>query len=371
MITIRYKFRKEHKDYSIYLDIYIPKNKNTGEDKKRKYEFLNIYVSKEYTAQDKILKQDKEKYEIAKNISNQREMEILKGEYFPDDKKRTDDLFLFFERNENLQIPRYKSILIHLKDFCNKEKINKPTLKSFNTELCLRFQNYLINKLPKISQTTVHGYMIALKTSFFRAIKQSMLKENPITFDIPKAIETNRTTLDLNELKQLLNCQFETKVTGAETIKKSFLFACFTGLRKSDILRIKWTDIQDNQLSIIQYKTRNAKPIYNHISLSEQAVSILSTIEKNKDNDLIFWDIPSKTTVDKFLINWGYAAQIKKHIHFHASRHTFATIGLTFGIDLYTMQNLLGHSSISQTQIYAKIVNAKQRMEILKMPKLD
>ena len=337
-----------------------------------KYEFLNIYVSKDYSNGSNILNIDKEKFKVIKEIAAKREIEILKGDYQPDNLKRTDDLYLFFERNENLQIPRYKSVLLHLKDFCQKENIKKPTLRQFNSDLCLKFQNYLINKpKPPISQTTVHGYMVALKTFFNRAIKQKLIKENPIDFNIPKAVETKRTTLNLEELKILMNCEFDTKVYNHKIIRNAFLFACFTGLRRSDILLLKWSDIENNQIQIIQYKTRTKKREYNHIPLSEQAQTILLTIEKNPENDLIFWNMPSKTTIDRYLVNWGLAAGLKKHIHFHCSRHSFATIGLTFGIDLYTMKELLGHAQISMTQVYGKIVDNKKKAEIMKFPTLD
>lgn len=372
MITIRYKPREKHKDFSVFLDIYLPKKyREINNGKARMYEFLNIYVSKAYTASDKILKIDKEKIEISKEIAARREIEILKGEYRPYNKQKTDNLLLFFERNENLENPRFKAVLLHLKNFCTTEKIHTPTFQIFNTDLVLKFQNYLLNKQdPPIGQTSVHNYMITLKTTFNRAIKQGLIKENPITFGIPKAVESKRTTLDISELQNLVNCDFETRISNYHVIRNAFLFSCFTGLRHSDILLLKWNDIENNTIRIIQYKTRTKKPEYNFIPLSEQAQSILAQIEKT-ENDTIFWNMPNNTTTSRYLKNWGLAAGLKKHLHFHAARHTFATIGLTHGIDLYTMKELLGHSQITMTQIYAKIVNQKKKAEILKFPKLN
>lgn len=60
------------------------------------------------------------------------------------------------------------------------------------------------------------------------------------------------------------------------------------------------------------------------------------------------------------LKQWISEAGIRKHITFHCFRHTFATMMLTLGADLYTVSKLLGHTSVKMTQVYAKIVNKKK-----------
>ena len=57
---------------------------------------------------------------------------------------------------------------------------------------------------------------------------------------------------------------------------------------------------------------------------------------------------------------WAVKAGITKHFTFHTARHTFATMMLTLGADLYTVSKLLGHTSVKMTQVYAKIVNKKK-----------
>ena len=61
------------------------------------------------------------------------------------------------------------------------------------------------------------------------------------------------------------------------------------------------------------------------------------------------------------LKDWINSVGIKKNIHFHCFRHTFATLSLAHGTDIYTVSKMLGHKNVSTTQRYAKVVNALKR----------
>ena len=88
----------------------------------------------------------------------------------------------------------------------------------------------------------------------------------------------------------------------------------------------------------------------------------------NMQNTNIF-KIPSQSQLGRVLKQWCKDAGIDKRISFHTARHTFATLALTQGVDLYTVSKLLGHKTIQATQIYAKIIDEKKKaaMELLPM----
>lgn len=91
------------------------------------------------------------------------------------------------------------------------------------------------------------------------------------------------------------------------------------------------------------------------IPLNKEAASFLPP----KKGTFVF-DLPSSTAANADLKRWARAAGIRKIVTFHTARHTFATLLLTLGADLYTTSKLLGHTNITTTQIYAEVVNEKK-----------
>lgn len=71
-------------------------------------------------------------------------------------------------------------------------------------------------------------------------------------------------------------------------------------------------------------------------------------------------DVPTVSDCDHVLKTWSSKAGITKRVSYHVSRHAFATMSLTMGADLYTTSQLLGHSDVETTQVYAKIVDKKK-----------
>jgi site-specific recombinase XerD len=142
-------------------------------------------------------------------------------------------------------------------------------------------------------------------------------------------------------------------------------------------MNLKWSNIDLNEgtIKIMPIKTSNRKKNPKKMEgkileapLTESAKKILSEIERKNENDLVFFNLPARQVIGKHLMIWGLKLGLKKHIHFHLARHTFATIGITYGIDVYGMQKLLLHSKIEQTQRYAKIVEQKIKNDVSKFP---
>lgn len=153
-----------------------------------------------------------------------------------------------------------------------------------------------------------------------------------------------------------------------EGVKRAFLFSCFCGLRYSDVVTLRWQNIRtasDGRLQVEIIQTKTQEPVY--LPLSDNAVGELPP--RGKPGDRLF-ALPTRTYLGKVLKKWVAAAGIDKPVTFHVARHTYATLLLTFGADLYTVSKLLGHTDVKTTQIYAKVVDEKKRAAVDLVPKI-
>ena len=160
--------------------------------------------------------------------------------------------------------------------------------------------------------------------------------------------------LNIEEIKTLIRTPCKNAA-----VKKAFLFACFCGLRVSDIKTLKWSDIRKETDGIcISKKMIKTKQVVT-IPLSENALAWMPSKGNAKLDDLVFC-LPSYFTINYQIKQWAKEAGLEKNITFHVARHTFATALLTMGADLYTTSKLLGHQNIKTTQVYAEVVNKKK-----------
>ena len=172
----------------------------------------------------------------------------------------------------------------------------------------------------------------------------------------PQKRQAEREFLTIEEVKKVMNtpCRYE-------LVKKAFLFSCFTGLRYSDMKALNWSEIhkaadgKTEYIDHIQVKTKDRVTI----PLSEETKKWMPERVKGIDN--IFHNLKiTSTTVEVALKEWMQAAGITKHITYHCSRHTAATMLLTLGASIYVVSKILGHKSVKMTEIYAKIVDKKK-----------
>ncbi len=195
-----------------------------------------------------------------------------------------------------------------------------------------------------------------MRAALHEAFKEGIIQRNPADLiEGVKPGEPQREFLTLDELQDLANTECELPI-----MKKAFLFSALTGLRWSDIQKLTWSEVQHskeigNYIRFRQKKTKGAETL----PISEQALQLLG--KRTSPADRVFVGLKYSAWHNLKLQQWVMKAKITKSISFHCARHTYATLQLTLGTDIYTVSKLLGHKDLKTTQIYAKIIDEKKK----------
>ena len=145
-----------------------------------------------------------------------------------------------------------------------------------------------------------------------------------------------------------------------------FLFGCFTGLSLANLETLTYEQIEGESVKF--FRTKTEKWIY--FPLNKTALSLIGNTVNKEPSSRIF-NTPQRRHASRLLKKWGKQAGIKKNMHYHIARHTFATLSLTSGADLYTVSKLIGHKNLSTTQIYAKVIDSVKRQAVNNLPQLE
>lgn len=211
------------------------------------------------------------------------------------------------------------------------------------------------NKKGTLSQNSAATYFSIVKAGLHRAFIDEYL-----TVDIAAKVKgipelkVKRETLSLEEAELLAQTPCENEV-----LKRAFFFAILTGIRLCDIHELTWGEIQKTSTGWRVDFTQRKTHVVDYLPINEQAYSLCG--EPGEHDQQIFAGLTGSSWISRPLKKWIAASGIKKHITFHCSRHTFATLQLENGTDIFVVKGMLGHTNVKTTQIYAHIVDKSKR----------
>ena len=223
------------------------------------------------------------------------------------------------------------------------------------------------NKKGTLSQNSAATYFSIVKAGLHRAFIDEYL-----TVDIAANVKSipelkvKRETLTLEEAELLAQTPCENEV-----LKRAFFFAILTGIRLCDIHELTWGEIQKTSTGWRVDFTQRKTHVVDYLPINEQAYSLCG--EPGEHDQQIFAGLTGSSWISRPLKKWIAASGIKKHITFHCSRHTFATLQLENGTDIFVVKGMLGHTNVKTTQIYAHIVDKSKRnaAEVLQIDGLN
>lgn len=349
---------------SLYLDYY-----HKG---KRKTEYLKLYLDPDAkTKEEKEV--NKKTLQLAETIRAQRQIEIQNGVYgFRDNEKLKASFIDYIElltekrKDSTGNYGNWDSMLKHLKSYIPMD----ITFAQVDRNFVQGFKEFLDKDVrtksnQRLSQNSKYSYFNKLRAALKQAVKDGIIPTNPAEgVDGFKQGEPQREFLTLEELQAAVKEECE-----IPQMKTAFIFSCLTGLRWSDINKLLWSEVQHSNemgyyIRFRQKKTKGAETL----PISEQAFGLLG--ESQDKDERVFKGLKYSAWHNLKLQQWMMRAGISKTITFHCARHTYATLQLSAGTDIYTVSKLLGHRELKTTQIYAKVID-QQKKEAANRIKLD
>lgn len=332
---------------SLYLDIY--------RDGIRRYEFLHLYLVAERSAGDRLRNQ--ETMRVAEAICSKRNMELqLQGNAMQMPSERTvakvmeDYVSLSRTRTKGTQeVWRCWSSRVLEWDGCSYP------VRDVNRDWWNRYTLWV--QSLGLKPSTSHHYLSRMRSVLNYAEREGLLALNPSKgVRLPHIERTQRTWLTADELRRL-----KATPCAHPEVGRAFLFSCLCGLRLSDVKALTWDKVQGSRIVLKIQKTQRTM----NVELNSQALEILGP----RGSGPVF-RLPARPRICIVLDRWGKAAGLSKHVTFHTSRHTFAVLALSSGVDIYTLSKILGHTSVTTTQIYADILDSRRREAVEMLPRI-
>lgn len=230
-------------------------------------------------------------------------------------------------------------------------------------ELLQRFENFIIKEF-KIKENTVHKVFRIIKVYVHEAERKEIRFKNPFKDYSVKSTQPLKPTLSFEEVQRLFAYyNSDEALPSHKKLLRYFLFSCTTGVRISDIGLLEWNNLHGNTLVFLPYKTRKRNRFIS-IPLSDIHLGLIG----QKGESKYLFDCFAKAVTNRMLKDIAKikSVDIKKHLTYHISRHTFGTEFLDRGGQLDTLQQLMGHSMITTTMQYTKVKEGRKRDELSK-----
>ncbi|MBO6829869.1 MAG: site-specific integrase [Muricauda sp.] len=365
--TISLKRRIPISDWDIH--------RNRAKGNTQKSRMLNSYLDETYTFL----------FECYRELKTERKLitaQAVKARYFGEDDESRSIMDIINYHNEDMEgklkwgtQKNYFTTQRYIFKFLKKAyKTTDKYLQELDYDFIIKFEKYLRSYVPEDHQKPMGNNTVMKHIERFRKLvhlsqKLGWIERDPFINFKSKFIKKERGFLSLDELQEIENK--ELTISRLQMVRDLFVFSCYTSLSYIDVIHLTEDNICigiDGELWIHYRREKTTKPV--RIPLLPKALSIIEKYRKNHKavaQGRLFPKI-SNQKLNSYLKEIADVCGIKKNLTFHIARHTFATtVTLSNGIPIETVSKLLGHSKISTTQIYAKVIERKVSNDMQKL----
>lgn len=344
-------------------------------DRKKKYFSTKVYLKPEQWDNKKLIvknhpnadalnrliyefmamieKKELELWQRGKRIS----LELLK-EALGTSEDNTSFILFFRQEVENSSL-KESTKRNHLSTLALLQQFKKDvTFSDLTFEFISSFEHFLQSN--GYHTNTIAKHMKHLKRHINTAINKDYMEIQKYAFRKYKikTVENKHTHLSPEELEKLEKLKLTGRFTRMQKTLDAFLFCCYAGMRYSDFVNLSPDNIveirQEIWLIYKSIKTRTEVRLPLYLLFEGKGIVIL---DKYRDDLQGFFHLKDNSNVNKELIVISRLAGVAKRISFHTARHTNATLLIYNGVNITTVQKLLGHKSVKTTQVYTNIMD--------------
>ncbi|MEL5896365.1 site-specific integrase [Bacteroides sp. GD17] len=245
------------------------------------------------------------------------------------------------------------STLALLQEFKKDVSFSDLTFEFISSfEYFLQSRGYHTNTIAKHMKHLKRHINVAINKDYMEIQKYAFRK-----YKI-KTVENKHTHLVPEELEKLEKLNLTGRYVKYQKTLDAFLFCCYAGMRYSDFINLSPNNIveirQETWLIYKSVKTNTEVRLPLYLLFEGKGIAIL---EKYQDNLQEFFHLRDNSNVNKDLIVIARMAGLSKKISFHTARHTNATLLIYNGVNITTVQKLLGHKSVKTTQVYTNVMD--------------
>ena len=256
----------------------------------------------------------------------------------------------------------------NLREFVENKGVQDIPIGTITEELFEEYRFFL--KKKGLKGSTINNYLCWLSRLMFRAVSQRIIRYNPFEHAEYEKVEKAIRFLSKSDVANLMAMKICD--SDAELARQTFIFSCFTGLAITDMEQLKFGHIKsaaDGKMYIRKERQKTkvefivplhpiAEAIISHCRNAQERNEEQQTV-KEKGDSLFFQPHSSRSVMDTKLSIVGKACGICQRLSFHMARHTFGTMSLSAGIPIESIAKMMGHASISSTQVYAQVTDNK------------
>lgn len=245
-----------------------------------------------------------------------------------------------------------------LSQFIEFEGKGDILLTAVSIDLFDRYRLYLKSK--GYAPSSINNYLCWWSRLMYRAVSQQSIRYNPFKDAKYEKEERMPRYLGKSDVARLLSMSLQDEQI--EQVRRMFLFSVFTGLAFADVKKLRHSDIQKSNKGVSYIRTQRKKTEVESLVPLHPIAELILSLQQPKDkaeDSLVFSVNLSQVQIGVHLKAIGLACGIRQGITFHMARHTFGTLTLEAGMSIESIAKMMGHASITSTQIYAQITDSK------------